>query len=76
MVPILLAIFRRDGVGVVPEIEAVYVTVIEPNAGVVGMIDALAGAGRERISADDINAVRGDQGKSTGFFNVSARRRR
>src|SRR6266852_2046449 len=42
-----------DGFGVVPEIEAVNVAVVEPQAGVVRMVDALAGARFEREAAGD-----------------------
>ncbi len=34
------AVFRLDGVGVVPEIEAVDIAVVEPEAGVMRMVDS------------------------------------
>jgi hypothetical protein len=42
-----------DGFGVVPEIEAVNVAVVEPQAGVVRVVDTLAGARLEREAAGD-----------------------
>ena len=56
--PVLRRLRRRDRVGVVPEVEVVHVAVVEPEAGVVRMIDALTGARLERIAARDDDAVR------------------
>ena len=53
----LRSLRRLDRVGVVPEIEAVHVLVVEPQADVMRMIDALAGARRERPPARDDRAA-------------------
>src|ERR1035437_4351323 len=62
------AVLGLDGVGVIPEIEAVGVFVVEPQAGVMGVIDALAGAGRERVAARDGDAFVGDERIEGGLF--------
>src|ERR1700733_11160455 len=56
-------VLRLDGVGVVPEVESVYVTVIEPNSRMMRMIDPLARTRRQRKSTDHIDPVRCDQRK-------------
>src|SRR6202453_5150217 len=60
--PHLGAVFRLDGVGVIPEVESVYVTVIEPNSRMMRMIDPLTRARRERKATDHVDAIGGDQG--------------
>ena len=54
----LRRLFGRDRVGVVPEVEAVDVAVVEPQSDVVRMVDALALAGLERVAARDERALR------------------
>jgi hypothetical protein len=49
--PHLRSLRRLDLVGVVPEIESVHHLVVEPQTDVVRVIDALAGARRERPPA-------------------------
>ena len=58
IVPIFGACAGRDRVGVVPEVEAVHVAVVEPEADVVRMIHALARPRLERIAARHDDAVR------------------
>lgn len=67
----LCAVFGLDGVGVIPEIEAVDAFVVEPQAGVVGVVDALAGAGRERVAARDGDAFVGNERIENGLFERS-----
>src|SRR5258708_22202700 len=62
------SIFGLDGVGIVPEIDAIDVFIVEPKAGVVRMIDALAGALLEREAASDDGAVGGAERIKNGFF--------
>src|SRR5216683_7655056 len=62
------SIFQFDGVGIVPEIDAIDVFIVEPKAGVVRMIDALAGVLLERKAASDDGAVGGAQRIENGFF--------
>src|SRR6202044_3564423 len=57
------AVFRLDGVGVIPEVESVYVTVIEPNSCMMRMIDPLTRARRERKAADHVDAIGADERK-------------
>src|SRR5260370_39488926 len=61
-------IFGLDGVGIVPEIDAIDVFIVEPKTGVVRMIDALAGALIEREAASDDGAFGGAQWIENGFF--------
>src|ERR1700730_18184936 len=63
----LWGIFRFDGVGIVPEIDAVDTLVVEPKAGVMRMIDAFAGALLERKAASDDGAFGGAQRIENGF---------
>src|SRR5271168_1709706 len=55
------SILGLDGVGIVPEIEAVDVFVVEPKAGVMRMIDAFTGALLQRKTARDDRGVGGAQ---------------
>src|SRR6266850_411708 len=64
----LWSIFRFDGVGIVPEIDAVDAFIIEPKAGVMRVIDAFAGALLERKAASDDGALGGTQRIQNGFF--------
>ena len=57
-----------DGVGVVPIVDVVDVGVVEPEAGVVGMVGAFAGQGR--IAAGEGGAVRGDERVEDGLALV------
>src|SRR5690242_19542454 len=50
--------FRRNRVGIVPKIQSVYVLVVEPQTGVMRMIDAFAGPRFERITTRDDGASR------------------
>ena len=52
---------RRNGVGVVPEIQAVDVLEVQPQPQVVRVVGGLAGAGRQREAAGDEGAVGGPQ---------------
>ena len=61
-------VFGGDGDGVVPEVEAVDVAVVEPHAGVVGVVLTLAGAGGEGVAARDFDAAVLDQGIEDGLF--------
>ncbi len=54
-------VFRLDGVGIVPEIDAIYIFVVKPKAGVMGMIDAFAGALVEREAASDDGSFGGTE---------------
>src|SRR5580658_5199869 len=56
------------GVGVIPEIEAVHVSVVEPKARVVRVVDTFVGAGIERIAAGDGDALVCDERKEDGFL--------
>ena len=47
-----------NGIGVVPKVEPVHVAVVEPQADLVGMVDALAGPGLERPAARHHSARR------------------
>src|SRR5260370_17160060 len=60
-------VFGLDGFGVVPEIEAVNVAVVEPQASVVRMVDALARARFEREAAGDDGAFGGAKGIEDGL---------
>jgi hypothetical protein len=64
------AVFRFDGVGVIPEVEVVGVAVVEPEAGMVRVIDALAGNGLEGIAAGDGGAVGRDERIEDGLALV------
>src|SRR6266404_5634161 len=64
----LWSVFRFDGVGIVPEIDAVDAFIVEPKAGVVRVIDAFAGALLERKAASNNRALGGSQGIENGFF--------
>ncbi len=64
------AIFGLDGVGVIPEIEVVDIAVVEPEAGMVGMVDAFAGDGLEGEAARDGGAVGGDERIEDGLALV------
>jgi hypothetical protein len=64
----LWSIFRFDGVGVIPEIDAVDALIVEPKARVMRMIDALAGTLLERKAASDDGAFGGAQWIENGFF--------
>jgi hypothetical protein len=57
-----------DGVGVVPVVDVVDVGVVEPEAGVVGMVGALAGQGR--IAAGERGAVGSKQRVEDGLALV------
>ena len=61
-------VFRLDGVGIVPEIDAIYVFIVEPETGVMGMIDAFARALFEREAASDDGAFGGAEGIENRFF--------
>src|SRR2546429_144812 len=61
-------IFRFDGVGIVPEINAIDALIVQPKAGVMGVVDALAGALLERKAASDDGAFGGAQRIENGFF--------
>src|SRR5882672_5486172 len=54
-------IFRLDGVGIVPEIDAVDVFIVEPKSGVMRMIDAFAGSLLEWKAASHDGALGGAQ---------------
>src|SRR5882724_12118014 len=64
----LWSVFRFDGVGIVPEIDAVDAFIVEPKAGVVRVIDAFACALLEREAASDDSAFGGAQRIENGFF--------
>src|SRR5437667_287879 len=49
----LRGVFGLDGFGIVPEVEAVDITVVEPETDMMRMVHAFAGAGLERIAARD-----------------------
>ena len=57
----LFAVGGLDRVAVIPKVEIVYVTVIEPNSCVVRMIDSLGWPRRQRKAADHIDAIRCDE---------------
>src|SRR5712691_9098904 len=61
-------VFRLDGVGIIPEIDAIDVFIVEPKAGVMRMIDAFAGALLERKAASDDGAFGGAQRIENRFF--------
>ena len=65
------AVFRRRG-GVVPEIVAIHITIIEPVAGMVGMIDAFAGFFVEGPASGDVDATCGAQWVKDRFFEAAA----
>ena len=67
----LRRVFRLDGVGIIPEVDAVDVFVVEPEAGMMGMIDAFAGALLEREAASDYGAFGGAEWIEDGFFERS-----
>src|SRR5579859_3850058 len=52
----LRAIFGLDGVGVVPEIEAIHVAVVEPQSGMMRMVDAFVGTRLEWVATGDGDA--------------------
>ena len=54
-------VFGLDGVGVVPEIEAIDIAVVEPQARMMRMIDTLSRSRRKRIAARNRDAARRDQ---------------
>src|ERR1700678_701947 len=56
---------------VIPEIKSVHVAVVEPEPGVVRMIDTFAGAGIERITAGDGDALIRDERKEHGLLERS-----
>src|SRR6266850_617959 len=64
-------IFRLDGVGIVPEIDAVDVFIVEPKSGVMRMIDAFAGALFEGEATSDNGSFGAAQGIENGFFQRS-----
>ena len=64
----LRRVFRLDGVGIVPEIDAIYVFIVEPETGVMGMIYAFARALFEREAASDDGAFGGAEGVENRFF--------
>src|SRR6266849_2131869 len=64
----LWSMFRFDGVGIVPEIDAVDAFIVEPKAGVVRVIDSLSGALLERKAASEDRALGGSQGIKNGFL--------
>ncbi len=51
------AVLRLNGIGVIPEIEAVGIAVVKPQAGVVRMVDAFAGKRIQRIAASYSDAL-------------------
>ena len=59
-----------DGVGVIPEVEVVDVAVVEPESGVVGMVDSFAGEGLEGKAASDGGAVGCDERVEDGLALV------
>src|SRR5260370_21409251 len=61
-------IFGFDGVGIVPEIDAIDVFIVEPKAGMMRVIDALARALLEREAASDDGAFGGAQWIGNGLF--------
>ncbi len=69
---VLGAVFWLDGVGVVPVVDVVDVAVVEPEAGVVGMVGALAGERVEGIAAGEGGAVGRDQRVEHGLALVGA----
>ena len=52
----LWSVFGFDGLGIVPEVQAVDIFVVEPQAGVVRVVDAFAGALLKRKAACDDGA--------------------
>jgi hypothetical protein len=62
---------RPDRVGVVPEIQAVDVPVVEPQADVMGMIDALVGARLERPASRDDGPGRGADRVERGLLLIA-----
>src|SRR5262249_59872891 len=54
---VLSALFRFDRLRVVPEVEAVYVAVVEPQPDLVRMIDSFSGARIDGISPGDDSSV-------------------
>src|SRR5262250_1083879 len=54
-----MGVFRFDGIGIVPEIKAVDVFVVEPESGVMGMVHAFAWARLKRKTARDDRAACG-----------------
>ena len=63
MVPIFAASSGRQGLGVVPEVDAVHVAVVEPEADVVGVVHPLPGPRVEGEPARDQGAARGADGE-------------
>src|SRR5207245_744928 len=61
-------VFRLDGVGIIPEIDAIDIFVVEPKAGVMGMIDAFAGALLKREAASNDGAFGGAERIENRFF--------
>ena len=62
------SVFRFDGVGIVPEIEAIDAFIVEPETGMMGVIDAFAGALLEREAASDGGAFSRAERIEDGFF--------
>src|SRR5712672_343719 len=59
---------RFDGIGIIPEIEAIDVFVVEPEAGVMRMVYTFAGARFEREAASDDGAFGGAERVKDRFF--------
>src|SRR5712692_2753145 len=57
-----------DGVRIVPEIEAIDIFIVEPEARVMGMVNAFARALLKRIAASDDGSFGGSQWIENGFF--------
>src|ERR1700722_4320199 len=64
----LWSIFGFDGIGIIPEVESVHVFVVEPQAGVMRMIDAFTGELLQRIAASDDGAFGSAQGVEDRFL--------
>ena len=62
------AIFRLDGIGVVPEIESIDIAVVEPHAGVVRVVDTFSRPRIEGITACDRDAFVCNERVEHGFL--------
>src|SRR5712692_7800563 len=61
-------VFRLDGVGIIPEINAIDVFIVEPKARVMRMVNAFAGALLKRKAASDDGSLGSSQRIENGFF--------
>ena len=61
-------VFRLDGIGIIPEIDAIDIFVVKPEAGVMGMIDAFTGALLEWEAASDDGAFGRPERIEDGLF--------